>query len=586
MDTVTNTNTNTNTTSSLYNSDEENKFKISKNSGHGTIHKIRDSLNFTDSKKWKKFSSRRLQLIDHFGLSERKASEQDDNIKQIADILRNEFEYPIDSLSDFEKLVTAAVQSVRRNRKRSKKKTLSRINTNNSETNNNTNTKVNGNSSYTLIVSKNNITEKSNNKKNSNKIASLLIGNPISSSSNLSSSSSSEDESIMESSNNLNLQTASTSSSLSSSIPHSNLKRSLINSNSNSNSNTFILPKQDSKRVKLSSPSISSTATPSINIHEPIKSMLRALIEIPLSLSKQYLINIDNDIKIPFHLKQNLLNNIQNSKSLSSTIDLYDIENCQQFTNLESLGQTSIRASLSLVVEKYFAMTLKGSLLDMLRVKSTSQDYIDKITQILFDDIVIGTLRQNGYPTILSNNTLQISSVNKIKTFNLIIGSIVKDYGFDSVLSPLNEIIQTLVNLEYQELQKTEQKTATSVVATVSPTPANNLNGLNMLSSVSLQVTDDKQQPVTSNILKSPSTLINEDNNIKKEKLPSVALFDDIIKRISNKNDGTNITSATVTTQPPNIAPSSRQFTFLPKSNDSLKSSFENGNLPQPIHQF
>lgn len=567
--------TNTNTTSS-YNSDEENRFKISKNSGHGTTHKIRDALNFTDSKKWKKFSSRRLQLIDHFGLSERKASEQDDNIKQIADILRNEFEYPIESLSDFEKLVTAAVQSVRRNRKRSKKKTLSRINTtttSSSEDNNDNNVT---NSSYTLIVSKNTATEKPN---NSNKIASLLIGNPITSSSNLSSSSSSEDESIMESSNNSNLQTASTSSS--SSISHSNLKRSLINQNSHSNA--FILPKQDTKRIKLSSTTTSTT--PSINIHEPIKSMLRALIEIPLSLSKQYSINIDNyDIKIPFHLKENLLNNIQNSKSLSSTIELYDIENCQQFANLESLGQTSIRASLSLVVEKYFAMTLKGSLLDILRVKSTSQDYIDKITQTLFDDIVIGTLTQNGYPTILSNNTLQISSVNKIKTFNLIIGSVVKDYGFDSVLSPLNEIIQTLVNLEYQELQKTGQNTTTKYptdAATVA-TSSNNLNGLNMLSSVSLQVTDDKQ-PVTSNILKSPSTSTNEDTNIKTEKLPSVALFDDIIKRISVKNDGTNITPAS--TQPPNIVPT-RQFTFLPKTNDSLKNSFENGNLPQPIHQF
>lgn len=570
MDTVT-----PNTTTS-YNIDEENRFKISKNSGHGTTHKIRDALNFTDSKKWKKFSSRRLQLIDHFGLSERKASEQDDNIKQIADILRNEFEYPLESLSDFEKLVTAAVQSVRRNRKRSKKKTLSRINTITNDTSNNKegNNINSSNSSYTLIVSKNPTTEKPNNSKN--KIASLLIGNPITSSSNLSSSSSSEDESIMDSSNNSNLQTASSSSS---SISHSNLKRSLINQHSHSN--TFILPKQEHKRVKLSSLS-SATTSQDINIHEPIRSMLRALIEIPLSSSKQHLINTDNDIKIPFHLKQNLLNNIQNSKSLLSTIDLYEIENSQQFTNLESLGQTSIRASLSLVVEKYFAMTLKGSLLDMLRVKSTSQDYIDKITQDLFDDIVIGTLRQNGYPTILSNNTLQISSINKIKTFNLIIGSIVKDYGFDSVLSPLNDIIQTLVNLEYQELQKAQQNTTYPIASTTTPVN-NNLNGLNMLSSVSLQVTDDKH-PTVSNVLKSPS---NEDASIKTEKLPSVALFDDIIKRISVKNEGitTTNTIATTTQQPPNIA-QNHQFTFLPKPNVSLKSSFENGNLPQPIHQF
>ncbi|KAH3902754.1 uncharacterized protein SCDLUD_000343 [Saccharomycodes ludwigii] len=95
--------------------------KIHKPTGNGTTHKIRELLNFTDSKKWKKFSSRRLELIDKFKLSEKKASEQDQNIKRIASILRTEFNYPVNSQVEFEKLVTAAVQSVRRNRKRSVK---------------------------------------------------------------------------------------------------------------------------------------------------------------------------------------------------------------------------------------------------------------------------------------------------------------------------------------------------------------------------------------------------------------------------------------------------------------------------------
>lgn len=41
----------------------------------GTTHRIREQLNFSDDKKWKQFSSRRLELIDKFNLSERKASE-------------------------------------------------------------------------------------------------------------------------------------------------------------------------------------------------------------------------------------------------------------------------------------------------------------------------------------------------------------------------------------------------------------------------------------------------------------------------------------------------------------------------------
>ncbi|KAL6933182.1 hypothetical protein ACO0R3_002282 [Hanseniaspora guilliermondii] len=86
----------------------------------GTTHKIRENLQFLDNKKWKLFSTRRLELIDRFKLFEKKASEQDCNIERIANILRTEFDYSIEHQVDFEKLVTAAVQSVRRNRKRSK----------------------------------------------------------------------------------------------------------------------------------------------------------------------------------------------------------------------------------------------------------------------------------------------------------------------------------------------------------------------------------------------------------------------------------------------------------------------------------
>lgn len=89
-------------------------------SANGTTQKIRNQLQFLDNKKWKLFSTRRLELIDRFKLFEKKASEQDCNIERIANILRTEFDYSIEHQLDFEKLVTAAVQSVRRNRKRSK----------------------------------------------------------------------------------------------------------------------------------------------------------------------------------------------------------------------------------------------------------------------------------------------------------------------------------------------------------------------------------------------------------------------------------------------------------------------------------
>lgn len=94
------------------------------NNHGGITQAIRTHLGFNDDKKWKQFSTRRLELIDKFNLSYKKASEQDDSIKQIANLLRIEFGFPMDTLMDFDKLVRAAIQSVRRNRKRSSRSRL------------------------------------------------------------------------------------------------------------------------------------------------------------------------------------------------------------------------------------------------------------------------------------------------------------------------------------------------------------------------------------------------------------------------------------------------------------------------------
>lgn len=87
----------------------------------GVTHSIREKLNFLDERLWKRFLARRLELIDTLDLSSKKASEQEDEIKKVAEILRLEFKYSPDYFLDFDKLVRAAVQSVRRNRKRSTK---------------------------------------------------------------------------------------------------------------------------------------------------------------------------------------------------------------------------------------------------------------------------------------------------------------------------------------------------------------------------------------------------------------------------------------------------------------------------------
>ena len=47
------------------------KYRLNKYtaSSSGTTHKIREVLNFKDEMKWKRFSNRRLELIDKFKLS-------------------------------------------------------------------------------------------------------------------------------------------------------------------------------------------------------------------------------------------------------------------------------------------------------------------------------------------------------------------------------------------------------------------------------------------------------------------------------------------------------------------------------------
>lgn len=88
---------------------------------HGVTNSIRNKLGFTDERLWKQFLARRLELIDSFDLSSKKASEQEQEIKKTAEILRHEFRYDEQYCDDFDSLVRAAVQSVRRNRKRSTK---------------------------------------------------------------------------------------------------------------------------------------------------------------------------------------------------------------------------------------------------------------------------------------------------------------------------------------------------------------------------------------------------------------------------------------------------------------------------------
>lgn len=403
----------------------------------GTTHRIREQLNFSDDKRWKQFSSRRLELIDKFKLSERKASEQDENIRQIANILRTEFGYPTATTSEFEKLVTAAVQSVRRNRKRSTKTRSKR-----SEASSATSDEDGMTSRTTSPVSQ-----------------------PVSS------------QSLM---SNL----ASTAQSMGSPLPPTQTQNytPLLSGNplqihsapkGLSNTATIVnvpVPIIQPKPIRMTYKSSSSihqhltnSTTFKQNYDEFMKDVIKDLTTNQVPLQKQQsnhqanladlalsthdfsLLNLalsqdktqnttqhQEQHNIPFFLKEKLIHFMQNSKTL---IELSSSLNSENSNNLSKLGQTVIIASISFVLEKFFG-----------NLSINSIDYIhDKLT--LIDSLSEFCIKLIGSGTKRNLNQLPIEW--RVKLLNLIVGGVVKDFGFDPCVYPLSEIFHDIILKRY-----------------------------------------------------------------------------------------------------------------------------------------
>lgn len=378
------------------------QYRINKSSGNGATHKIRELLNFNDEKKWKQFSSRRLELIDKFQLSQYKASEQDQNIKQIATILRTEFGYPVSCSKEFEKLVTAAVQSVRRNRKRSKKR-------------------------YAL---------------------SLANGNG--GSANISSSNSTSDDEISPS-----IYHHTNSEFLPSSNPTTEYQyptkfQPLM---SHQNNNGPMLPNVYHQMDP--SPSVTSTQQ---KYNDIVTMLVHDLVTNAVPLSEQALkdpyigpnlshfamsslsqqpnvaTSIPIDSTVPFFLREKLLLQIQRSRTCqdisqaAGSIDLY--------ANLEILGEMSIRMSIAFVIERFFS-NLVSSSMKYITSKTCSPENLALLSQRLFGSATRHNL--SHFP----------AAQVQLRLLYLVIGGIVKDFGFDPTLYPLSEIIHHIVMVQY-----------------------------------------------------------------------------------------------------------------------------------------
>lgn len=448
-----------------------------KHSKNGTTHKIREQLNFVDEKKWKRFSSRRLELIDKFQLSQFKASEQDLNIKQIANILRTEFGYPVTYSSEFEKLVTAAIQSVRRNRKRSKKKSFM-VNGGNNTTGNYSTSDEDPVSRMTSPVgvmlqqqpmSPSAMSTGTNNTQVlgghpmmvQQSVIPVQVPVPVS----LQQQQQQQQPEVMFQ----QPQPQQGPPALSLPQPHDPSMRFA----------RATTPLHDNKFGRMLSP-LSAASPPSrplsnqVRVLPPpsvttvthnngrsqkyddlIKGIIADLVNNTVPLSEQAMKdnnglamrlsefgraeNMDKAQEptlsgIPFFLREKIILQIQKSKTCA---DLANTQGSMElYTNLLTLGEMAIRTSVAFLVERFFSNMLSMSM-EYISKKSMSDENMANLCLKLFSPAV---------RTNLSN--LPMHEV-QIKTLWLLAGAIVKDFGFDPCLYPLSEAIHHLIMTQY-----------------------------------------------------------------------------------------------------------------------------------------
>lgn len=417
--------------------------KVHKPTKSGTTHKIREQLNFSDDKKWKLFSSRRLELIDKFGLSERKASEQDDNIRQIATILRTEFGYSVSSSAEFEKLVTAAVQSVRRNRKRSTKCRSKRPNGSASGQTSGGATSTNNTSDEDAVISRTSSPVQTANTSSTTPVSMTL---PVLQPKPVRVIARQVPHELVPQQLKHEYQSVPTHVPvISSQQKYDELLKSIIADLVHNR-----VPLQEQSTHDDSSPNLTDFAL-SFNNHHLLSLALSSKKE-PSSMPSSSASTTDE--KIPFFLREKILLHVQRSKtclelgSLQGSLDLYN--------NLTMLGETSIKSSIAFVIERFFS-----------NLPQTSMEYItSKISAT--EQLALMCIKLFGQGT--RRNLSQLPQDSKLRLFYLIIGGIIKDFGFDPCVYPLSEIVHDIILRQYPLICKSNQHTA--ILSTLSMKPA------------------------------------------------------------------------------------------------------------------
>lgn len=404
----------------------------------GVTNSIRAKLNFLDERLWKRFSARRLELIDTLDLSSKKASEQDAEIRKVAEALRVEFNYNPDYESDFDKLVRAAVQSVRRNRKRSSK-------------------------------SKRNHNEEGT--KRPRIIDSVVIpptyDNPdiINSYSGLPNTTSPPDSLGLQRPNYHETETEYSDPNDSHNTHNGKTKflSEISRLNSDSNDDIYDLSYPRAKNFTANDKAratIDSMIRPRIG--NPVSSEVKSVVSVSATVaynghSNKYsgtvsganssisnpisshttrlppITDLQIDSRLP-HMdvtaaKGIIINHIERSKSCSESIS-------KKSENLQALGQSVMSASIAYVFEKSFE-AVNDTSVEYLRSKLNSETFLSRFFRELD-------------PNVTTSITDEIAVIS----LYTLLGGCVKDFGFDTILVPLCEIIYVSILQQYPLISK------------------------------------------------------------------------------------------------------------------------------------
>lgn len=386
------------TSESLKSSDKHSRHK----SSNGATSVIRRRLHFADEALWKRFTTRRLQLVESLSLSSKKASEQYDQINVCAHTLMSEFGFPDETLSEFDKLVRLAIQSVRRNKKRSEKRQALKI----------------------LQEERKTKRIKFQQQRESSKFFSSLVYDDSEPTDAISDNEHGNAGSVA--------SARSSTHSADGSIQGSSRLQSVgryggISSNSSFGHNGSALSAHTDSHKRFASPSMSRLA---------INSLIAPIIpdHDKLPLIKKIPQSPEFEVS-----SQKILQQIKRSKTC------YDFscssgsqDNTASYEMLEEMGSACLSAAILFTLEKWFDhLLLDSASYIKLRMKS---------------DLTLSLIVKNLDKSSAEVNRL--SNYVAAQLFKKLIGGCVKDFGFDSVLYPLCDIFRSVISKDYPLISK------------------------------------------------------------------------------------------------------------------------------------